>query len=55
MAQWLRRASQGHQMYCYDLEATGLNSGWVELGVLGITVLSRTSTKNENCIVHDAK
>ena len=38
MAQWLRRASQRHEMYCHDLEVMGSNPGWVELGVHGTSV-----------------
>ena len=38
MAQWLRQASQGHEMYCHDLEVMGLNPGWVDLGVHGTFV-----------------
>ena len=35
MAEWLRRAFQGHECTVSDLEAMGLNFGWVELGVHG--------------------
>ena len=33
MTQWLRRASQGHEMHQQDLEVMGSNPGRVELGV----------------------
>ena len=33
MFEWLGLASQGHEMYCYDLEVMGLNPGQVEFGV----------------------
>ena len=29
-------------MYCHDLEVMSSNHGWVELGVLGTSVLSRS-------------
>ena len=38
--------SQWHGMYCHDLEVMNSNPGWVELGVLGTSVLSRTWIKN---------
>ena len=46
MAEWLEQASQWHEMYCHDLEVMSSNPGRVELGVLGISVLSRTWTKH---------
>ena len=50
--QWFRkgniRTSQWHEVYCHDLEVMSSNPGWVELGVLGTSVLSRTWTKNIN-------
>ena len=48
MAEWLEQASQGHEMYCHDLEVTSSNPCLVELGVLSISVLSRTRTKHIN-------
>ena len=33
MAQWLRQASQGHEMCCHDLEIMGSNPSQVEHGV----------------------
>ena len=30
MAEWLRLVSQGHGMYCHDLEVMGSNPSWVE-------------------------
>ena len=42
MAKWLEQKSQIHEMYCHDLEVMSSNSGQVELGVLGTSVLSRT-------------
>ena len=42
MAKWLEQASQWHEMYCHDLEVMSSNPGWVEIGVLSISVLSRT-------------
>ena len=33
MASWLEQASQGHEVYCHDLEVMSLNPGRVELGV----------------------
>ena len=38
----LERASQWHELYCYDLEVMSSNPGRVELGVRGTSVLSRT-------------
>ena len=32
MAKWLGQESQGHEMYCHDLEVMDLNPGQVELG-----------------------
>ena len=29
VAEWLGQASQGHEMYCHDLEVMGSNPGWV--------------------------
>ena len=46
MAKWLEQASQWHERYCHNLEVMSSNPSWVELGVLGISVLSRTWTKN---------
>ena len=34
MAEWLGRASHGHEMYCHDLEVMGSNPGRDELDVL---------------------
>ena len=45
MAKWLEQASQWHGMYCHNLEVMSSNPGWVELGVLGTSVLSRTWIK----------
>ena len=28
---------QGHEKYCHDLEVTGLNPRWVELGVRSLS------------------
>ena len=53
MSEWLDQASKWHEMYCYDLEVMSLNPGWVELGVLGTSVLSHTWTKN--ILTHSAK
>ena len=39
MAQWLKRAAQGHEIYCHDLEVMGLNSGHVELWMRTTSVL----------------
>ena len=36
------QAAQWHEMYCYDQEVMSSNPSRVELGVLGISVLSRT-------------
>ena len=33
VAQWLKRASQGHEMYCHDVEVVGSNPSQVKLGV----------------------
>ena len=33
MSELLGWVSQGHEMYCHDLEVMGLNSSSVELGV----------------------
>ena len=38
IAQWLRRASQGYEMYCHDLKVMGLNPGQIELRVRGPSV-----------------
>ena len=38
MDEWLRRVSEGHKMYCYDLEVKGLNPVWVELVVCSTSV-----------------
>ena len=42
MAEWLEQPSQCHEMYCHNLEVMSSNSGWVELGMLGTSVLSHT-------------
>ena len=42
MAEWLEQASQGHEMYCHDLEVMSLNPGPVKLGVRSTSVLSCT-------------
>ena len=39
MAQWLERASRGHEMYYYDLEVMNSNPGWVEFEMCGTSVL----------------
>ena len=44
MAEWLELASQGHEMYCHDLEVMSSNPDQVELGVQNIC-LSCTGTK----------
>ena len=44
-AEWLQQVSQGHEMYCHDLEVMSSNPGWVELGVHSTSVPSRTGTK----------
>ena len=46
MAKWLEQASQWHELYCHDLKVISSNPSWVELGVRGTSVLSRTWTKN---------
>ena len=46
MALWLEQVSQWHEIYCHGLEVMSSNPGWVELGVLGTSVLSRTWSKN---------
>ena len=33
MAEWLKQASQWHEMYCHDLAVMGLHSILVKLGV----------------------
>ena len=33
MAEWLRQVSQGHEIYCHDLEVIGSSPSWVELRV----------------------
>ena len=38
MAEWLGRESQGHEMYCHDLEVMGSNPGKVELWVWSTSV-----------------
>ena len=38
MAQWLRRASQGLEIYCPDLEVMGSNSSRVKLSLHGNSV-----------------
>ena len=45
MAEQLGQASQGHEMYCHDLEVMGSNCGQVELGVHSTSVC-RTLTIN---------
>ena len=52
MSKWLEQESQWHQMYCHDLEVMISNPSWIELGVLGSSVLSCTWTKtiNRQCI-----
>ena len=47
MAKWLKQESQWHEVYCHDQGVMSSNSGRVELGVLGISVLSRTWTKHK--------
>ena len=42
MAKWL---DKWHEMYCHDLKVMCSNPGWVELGVLGTSVLSCTWIK----------
>ena len=42
MAEWLRQASQQHEMYCHDLEVMSSNPGRVELGVHSASVQSRS-------------
>ena len=42
MAKWLEQASQLHEMDCHDLEVMSSNPSRVELGMLSISVLSRT-------------
>ena len=32
MAKWLERLTQGHEMYCHDLEVMDPNPGWSNLG-----------------------
>ena len=38
IAEWLEQVSQGHELYCHDLEAMSLNPGRVELGVHSTSV-----------------
>ena len=40
MAEWLQQVSQGHEMYCYELEVMSSNPGWVKFGVCITSVLS---------------
>ena len=40
MAEWLKQASQLHEMYCHDLEVMSSKPGQVELGVHSTSVLS---------------
>ena len=62
MTEWFGRTSQGHEIYCHDLEVMGLNSVEVNLGSVCVALLSQvvlelkislvsalsvTSTKNE--------
>ena len=44
-AEWLKQASQWHDMHCHDLEVMRSNPGQVELRVHSTSVLSRTWTK----------
>ena len=46
MAEWLEQVSQGHEMYCHNLEVMSLNPSRDECGVCRTSVLSRTWTKN---------
>ena len=46
MARWFEQASQWHGMYCHDLEVMSSHHDWVQLGVRGTSVLSRTWTKH---------
>ena len=32
MAEWLGQVSQGHEMYCHDIEVKGLNPAQAKLG-----------------------
>ena len=40
--QWLRRASQGHEMYCHDMEVMSSDSSWIELRVRSRLLLSKS-------------
>ena len=51
MAKWLEQASQWHEIYCHDLEVMSSNTGWVEIGVLSVSVLSRTWLKNKESLM----
>ena len=42
MAEWLKQASQRHDMYCHDIEVMSSSPDQVELGVHSTSVLSRT-------------
>ena len=43
MVQWLRRASQGYEMLCHDLQLMSSDFGWVEFAVAYPAVRTRRS------------
>ena len=50
MAEWLEQVSQGHDVWCQDLEVMSSNLGQAELGVSSTSALSRTWTKNNSTV-----
>ena len=48
MAQWLRRVSQGHEMYYIGFGGHGSKPCWVELGVYSTFNLSKAYLNENN-------